>query len=152
MELFILTTELEYQSFVSLEFKVQDLKTCGILLTTNNLSQDLIHNALMREAIYRVSFRVMFTVAMQVAGQPNVRQDAASWAAPATITSQPSHSWGKKEVSFQDAEAGTGKGKAGWEKIQFCAKQAAAAGLQYGHRRISQIFMEQQFIDRKPII
>jgi hypothetical protein len=42
-----------------------------------------------------------------------------------------SHTWGKEEVSFQDAEAGTGKGKAGWEKIQFCAKQAAADGLQY---------------------
>ena len=42
-----------------------------------------------------------------------------------------SHTWGKEEVIFQDAEAGTGKGKAGWEKIQFCAKQAAADGLQY---------------------
>ncbi|KAG4432549.1 hypothetical protein IFR05_011961 [Cadophora sp. M221] len=42
-----------------------------------------------------------------------------------------SHTWGKEEVSFQDAEAGTGKGKTGWEKIRFCAKQAAADGLQY---------------------
>jgi hypothetical protein len=42
-----------------------------------------------------------------------------------------SHTWRKEEISFQDAEAGTGKGKAGWEKIQFCAKQAAADGLQY---------------------
>ena len=42
-----------------------------------------------------------------------------------------SHTWGKEEVSFQDAEAGTGKGKARWEKIQFCAKQAAANRLQY---------------------
>ena len=42
-----------------------------------------------------------------------------------------SHTWGKEEVSFQDAETGTGKGKAGWEKIQFCAKQAAADALQY---------------------
>ncbi|MCJ1386317.1 hypothetical protein MMC17_009443 [Xylographa soralifera] len=42
-----------------------------------------------------------------------------------------SHTWGKDEVSFQEVEAGTGKNKAGWEKIQFCAKQAAADGLQY---------------------
>jgi len=46
-----------------------------------------------------------------------------------------SHTWGKEEVTFQDMEAGadmrkTGN-KAGWEKIQFCAKQAAADGLQY---------------------
>ena len=42
-----------------------------------------------------------------------------------------SHTWGKDEVSFQEVEAGIGKDKAGWEKIQFCAKQAAADGLQY---------------------
>jgi hypothetical protein len=42
-----------------------------------------------------------------------------------------SHTWGMDEVSFQDVEAGTGKDKAGWGKIQFCAKQAAADGLQY---------------------
>jgi hypothetical protein len=42
-----------------------------------------------------------------------------------------SHTWGKDEVSLQEVEAGTGKGKAGWEKIQFCAKQAASDGLQY---------------------
>ena len=42
-----------------------------------------------------------------------------------------SHTWGKDEVSFQEVEAGTGKNKAGWEKIQFCARQAAADGLQY---------------------
>ncbi|MCJ1281457.1 hypothetical protein MMC26_000776, partial [Xylographa opegraphella] len=42
-----------------------------------------------------------------------------------------SHTWGKDEVGFQEVEAGIGKDKAGWEKIQFCAKQAAADGLQY---------------------
>lgn len=46
-----------------------------------------------------------------------------------------SHTWGEDEITFQDIEAGAdmGKtvGKAGWRKIQFCAKQAAADGLQY---------------------
>ncbi|KAF2726586.1 hypothetical protein EJ04DRAFT_582580 [Polyplosphaeria fusca] len=46
-----------------------------------------------------------------------------------------SHTWGENEVVFQDIEpnAGTGKAvsKAGWRKIQFCADQAAADGLQY---------------------
>lgn len=41
------------------------------------------------------------------------------------------HTWGEEEVTFQDVEAGTGKSKAGWEKIDFCAAQAAADGLQY---------------------
>ena len=36
-----------------------------------------------------------------------------------------------EEVSFQDVEAGTGKSKAGWRKIQFCADKAAADGLRY---------------------
>jgi hypothetical protein len=42
-----------------------------------------------------------------------------------------SHTWGKEEVSLQETEAGTGKSKAGWKKIQFCAEQAAIDGLQY---------------------
>ncbi|KAF2839984.1 HET-domain-containing protein, partial [Patellaria atrata CBS 101060] len=42
-----------------------------------------------------------------------------------------SHTWGKEEVSFQDMEAGTARSKAGWRKIEFCAKQATADGLQY---------------------
>jgi ankyrin repeat protein len=42
-----------------------------------------------------------------------------------------SHTWGEEEVIFQDVEVGTGKSKAGWEKIEFCAAQAAADGLQY---------------------
>ncbi|KUJ11938.1 HET-domain-containing protein, partial [Mollisia scopiformis] len=45
-----------------------------------------------------------------------------------------SHTWGDEEVIFQDMEAGADSktvSKAGWEKIQFCAKQAAADGLQY---------------------
>jgi hypothetical protein len=44
-----------------------------------------------------------------------------------------SHTWGadSEEVSFQDIEAGTGKCKAGYHKIQFCAAQAAADGLRY---------------------
>jgi hypothetical protein len=40
-----------------------------------------------------------------------------------------SHTWGKEEVSFQDVESGMGKAKAGWKKIEFCAKQAKADGI-----------------------
>ena len=45
-----------------------------------------------------------------------------------------SHTWAEdngQEVSFQDMEVGTGKNKAGWRKIEFCAEQAAADGLRY---------------------
>ena len=42
-----------------------------------------------------------------------------------------SHTWNKEEVTFQDVEAGTGKHKAGWKKIDFCAIQADADSLQY---------------------
>jgi hypothetical protein len=46
-----------------------------------------------------------------------------------------SHTWEKEEVTFQDMEASADESntvsKAGWRKIQFCAKQAAADGLQY---------------------
>ena len=48
-----------------------------------------------------------------------------------------SHTWGKKEeeVILQDMEVSAGMtkvmSKPGWKKIVFCAKQAAADGLQY---------------------
>jgi hypothetical protein len=46
-----------------------------------------------------------------------------------------SHTWGKEEVMFQDIEVNADRSKttskAGWRKIQFCADQAAADGLQY---------------------
>jgi hypothetical protein len=45
-----------------------------------------------------------------------------------------SHTWAtdnSEEVSFQDVEAGTGKSKTGYNKIRFCAEQAAADGLRY---------------------
>jgi len=46
-----------------------------------------------------------------------------------------SHTWGEEEVVFQDMEDNADMGKtvrkAGWEKIQFCAKQAEADGLRY---------------------
>jgi Heterokaryon incompatibility protein (HET) len=46
-----------------------------------------------------------------------------------------SHTWGEEEVTFQDMEANADVSKtirkAGWEKIRFCAKQAATDGLQY---------------------
>jgi hypothetical protein len=44
-----------------------------------------------------------------------------------------SHTWGNdnEEVTFRDILDSTGKGKAGYDKIRFCAKQAAVDGLQY---------------------
>jgi hypothetical protein len=46
-----------------------------------------------------------------------------------------SHRWEGEEVMFQDMDATADMSKtmsqAGWRKIQFCAKQAAADGLQY---------------------
>lgn len=42
-----------------------------------------------------------------------------------------SHTWGQEEVSLQEIEAGTGRDKAGWEKIDFCARQADADSLRY---------------------
>jgi hypothetical protein len=44
-----------------------------------------------------------------------------------------SHTWGEDEVIYQDLKKGKSKtvNKAGWRKIQFCAKQAAVDGLEY---------------------
>jgi hypothetical protein len=45
-----------------------------------------------------------------------------------------SHTWltdNNEEVSFQDVQAGTGKNKDGWKKIQFCANKATADGFRY---------------------
>jgi hypothetical protein len=44
-----------------------------------------------------------------------------------------SHRWGdaSKEVTFEDIENGSGQDKAGYEKIIFCAEQAAKDGLNY---------------------
>jgi hypothetical protein len=44
-----------------------------------------------------------------------------------------SHTWGSsaEEVTFQDLINGTGKDKAGYRKIHFCADQAQRHGLQY---------------------
>ena len=42
-----------------------------------------------------------------------------------------SHTWGAEEVIFRDLIDGTGKSKAGYDKIRFCAQQAADDGLQY---------------------
>lgn len=45
-----------------------------------------------------------------------------------------SHTWSRDsndEISFHDVEAGTGEGKAGWKKIEFCADKASADGLRY---------------------
>jgi hypothetical protein len=44
-----------------------------------------------------------------------------------------SHTWGPDcdEVSFKDIREGTGKSKSGYEKIYFCAKQAAKDSLKY---------------------
>jgi hypothetical protein len=44
-----------------------------------------------------------------------------------------SHTWGAdgEEVTYEDLGRGTGKGKAGYQKIRFCGKQAATDGLQH---------------------
>jgi hypothetical protein len=44
-----------------------------------------------------------------------------------------SHTWGSDtdEVTFKDLEDGTGKDKAGYEKIRFCGEQARQDGLEY---------------------
>jgi hypothetical protein len=44
-----------------------------------------------------------------------------------------SHTWGAdtEEVTFRDLMDGTGKSKAGYNKIQFCGEQARRDGLQY---------------------
>ena len=42
-----------------------------------------------------------------------------------------SHTWGKEEVTFKDLVEGTGKSKIGYNKIRFCARQAAEDSLQY---------------------
>ena len=44
-----------------------------------------------------------------------------------------SHTWRTdgNEVTFKDLMEGTGKSKAGYEKIRFCGEQAASDGLQY---------------------
>jgi len=44
-----------------------------------------------------------------------------------------SHTWGddSKEVSFKDITKDTKKTKAGYQKLRFCAKQAACDSLKY---------------------
>jgi hypothetical protein len=42
-----------------------------------------------------------------------------------------SHTWEAEEVTFKDLIDGTGKGKAGYRKIQFCGEQARRDGIQY---------------------
>jgi Heterokaryon incompatibility protein (HET) len=44
-----------------------------------------------------------------------------------------SHTWGadSEEVTFKDLMEGTGRNKAGYNKIEFCKKQAASDGLQH---------------------
>jgi hypothetical protein len=44
-----------------------------------------------------------------------------------------SHTWGNddEEVTFKDLSEGSGDTKAGYQKIQFCAEQAAGDSLQY---------------------
>ena len=42
-----------------------------------------------------------------------------------------SHTWGAEEVTFKDLMEGTGKNKAGYEKMEFCRKKAASNDLLY---------------------
>lgn len=56
-----------------------------------------------------------------------------------------SHTWGKDEVTLQDIEAGKGRNKDGWQKIDFCAKQAHVAGLRH-------IWVDTCCIDKKDAV
>ena len=44
-----------------------------------------------------------------------------------------SHTWGLngEEVTYKDFTEGTGRKKAGWEKIEFCRNQAAVDNIQH---------------------
>jgi hypothetical protein len=44
-----------------------------------------------------------------------------------------SHTWGSDsdEVTFKDIEKSRGKNKSGYDKLRFCAAQAAKDGLEY---------------------
>jgi hypothetical protein len=42
-----------------------------------------------------------------------------------------SHTWTDGEVTYDELVAGTGKNKAGYDKIRFCGERAAADNLQY---------------------
>ncbi|KAK7905593.1 hypothetical protein LTR67_000316 [Exophiala xenobiotica] len=56
-----------------------------------------------------------------------------------------SHTWGEGEVDLQEFETGTGRDKAGWKKIDFCAKQANADGYRY-------IWVDTCCIDKKDAV
>jgi hypothetical protein len=42
-----------------------------------------------------------------------------------------SHTWTDGEVTYDELVAGTGKNKAGYDKISFCGERATADNLQY---------------------
>lgn len=42
-----------------------------------------------------------------------------------------SHTWTDDEVTYDELVAGTGKDKAGYDKIRFCRERAAADNLQF---------------------
>ncbi len=64
-------------------------------------------------------------------GEVSLTKDLASDKAPPYAVL--SHTWGPDtdEVSFQDLQDGTGKNKAGYAKITFCAEQAKHDGLHF---------------------
>ena len=63
-------------------------------------------------------------------GELSLTKDYVDDAPPYAILS---HTWGRDEdeVTFQDLEHGSGRSKAGYAKLQFCARQARADGLEY---------------------
>jgi hypothetical protein len=44
-----------------------------------------------------------------------------------------SHTWGsdQDEVTFKDVVEGTGRGKVGWKKLEFCGERARMDGLEW---------------------
>jgi Heterokaryon incompatibility protein (HET) len=63
-------------------------------------------------------------------GELSLTKDITNNVQPYAILS---HTWGDDddEVSFNDVTEGSGKAKAGYRKLRFCAEQAARDGLQY---------------------
>ena len=63
-------------------------------------------------------------------GELSLTKDYVDDAPPYAILS---HTWGRDEdeVTFQDLKNGSGRSKAGYTKLQFCARQAREDGLEY---------------------
>jgi hypothetical protein len=80
-----------------------------------------------REAIITIIMRLLH---LDEAGRFSLTDFSRREIPPYAILS---HTWGSKddEVTFEDMTSGTGDSKSGYNKIQFCGKQAKLDGLHY---------------------